>query len=237
MWSFLVDKSQTPPPGAPVIDLTEVVESEVPAAQPGRKPVLDKDLGELDRILAELSAQSPPPAQEDDLDKLMAEMGLPPQPRAQASSPDESELQELLQELGGKEQAGAGDGPDQGTGDPELDDLLSQLGSQGRPQEKEAAQAPKAPVSGGEAAPVADPEDLVELVRMAVRQILEDEAPELVSSLVARELEERLEDMVTQELEKQLKARVTQEVKDLLRKAMSKAGRPSGKRDDGVVVD
>jgi len=237
MWSFLVDKPQTPPPGAPVIDLTDMVEPEEQAPWPERKPVLDKDLGELDRILAELSAQSPPPAREDDMDKLMAEMGLQPQTKAQAPSPDESELQDLLQELGGKEQGGAGDGLDLGTGDPELDDLLSQLGSQGRPQEKEAAKAPKAPASGGEAAPVADPEELVELVRMAVRQILEDEAPELVSRLVAQELEERLEDMVGRELEKQLKARVTQEVKDLLRKAMSKAGRPSGKRDDGVVVD
>jgi len=236
-----VDKPQTPPPGAPVIDLTDMVEPEEQALRPAPKLAQSKDLGELDRILAELSAQSPPPAREDDLDKLMAEMGLPPQPRVQAPSPDESELQDILQELGGKEQAGAEGGQDQGTGDPELDDLLSMLGSQGRPQEKEAAKkapkTPKAPASDSESAPVSDPEDLVELVRMAVRQILEDEAPEMVSRLVARELEERLEDMVNQELEKQLKARVTQEVKDLLRKAMSKAGRPAGKRDDGVVVD
>ncbi|MFH2127253.1 MAG: hypothetical protein ABIK12_12110 [Pseudomonadota bacterium] len=233
-----MDKPQTPPPGVPVIDLTDMVEPEEQALRPAPKPAQSKDLGELDRILAELSAQSPPPAREDDLDKLMAEMGLPPQPRAQAPSPDESELQDILQELGGKEQAGAEGGQEQGTGDPELDDLLSMLGSQGRPQEKQAAKkTPKASASESEPAPVSDPEDLVDLVRMAVRQILEDEAPEMVSRLVARELEERLEEMVTQELEKQLKARVTQEVKDLLRKAMSKAGRPSGKRDDGVVVD
>ncbi|MCF8042189.1 MAG: hypothetical protein K9K65_18375 [Desulfarculaceae bacterium] len=232
-----MDKSQTPPPGAPVIDLTDMVESGEQAAQPEPKPVLDKDLGELDRILAELSAQSPPPARDDDMEKLMAEMGLQPQPQASAPTPDEGELQDLLQELGGKEQAGAGEGQDQGTGDPELDDLLSQLGSQGRPEDKQAAKAPEAAEPGDEVPSLAEPEELVELVRMAVRQILEDEAPEMVSRLVAQELEERLEVMVGQELEKQLKARVTQEVKDLLRKAMSKAGRSSGKRDDGAVVD
>lgn len=232
-----MDKPQTPPPGAPVIELTDVVEPEQQDAQPESKPAPDKDLGELDRILAELSAQSPPPAREDDMDKLMSEMGLPPQPQPEAPRPEESELQDLLQELGGKEQTGAGEGQDQGTGDPELDDLLSQLGSQGRPEDNQAVKAPEAPEPGEEAASLADPEDLVELVRMAVRQILEDEAPELVSRLVAQEMEERLEDMVTQELDRQLKARVTQEVKDLLRKAMSKAGRSSGKRVDGVVVD
>lgn len=230
-----MDKPQTPPPGAPVIELTEVVEPEEPAAQPERKPVLDKDLGELDRILAELNAQAPPPAREDDMDKLMAEMGLPPQTQAPAPSPDESELQDLLQELGGREQAGAAHGPEQGTGDPELDALLSQLGAQGRPQDEDAVAAPEAQVPGEEAPAMADPEDLVELVRLAVRRILEDEAPELVSRLVNQELEKRVADQVTQELEKQLKARVAQEVKDLLKKAMSKAGRFPGKRDDGVV--
>ena len=137
------------------------------------------------------------------MDKLMSEMGLPPQPQPEAPRPEESELQDLLQELGGKEQTGVGEGQDQGTGDPELDDLLSQLGSQGRPEDNQAVKAPEAPEPGEEAASLADPEDLVELVRMAVRQILEDEAPELVSRLVAQEMEERLEDMVTQELDRQ----------------------------------
>lgn len=231
-----MDKPQTPPPGAPVIELTDVVEPEGQAAQPEHKPALDKDLGELDRILAELNSQTPPPAQEDDMDKLMAEMGLPPQKQEPAPSRDESELQDILQELGVREQADAGDGRDQGTGDPELDELLSQLGAQGRSQEGEAV-APQAQDADEEAQGVADPEELVELVRMAVRQILEDEAPELVGRLVARELKEQLEAQVAQELETQLKARVAQEVKDLLKKAMSKAGRSPGKREDGVVVD
>lgn len=227
-----MDKPQTPPPGAPIIELNEVVEPEGQAIPPARRAAQDRDLGELDRILAELNSQSPPPAQEDDLDKLMAEMGLPPQPREPAPSQEESELQELLQELGGREQpAGAGQDEDQGTGDPELDALLSQLGRQGAA--KEQAQAPEA----GEAVPLAEPEELAELVRLAVRQIMEEEAPELVSRLVARELEDRLGALVAQELEIQIKSRVAQEVKELLKKAMTTAGKASEKRDDGVVVD
>ncbi len=212
-----MDKPQTPPPGAAIIELTDVVAPEEPAAAPGRKAAPDRDLSELDRILAELNAQTPPPAREDDLDKLMAEMGLPPQPRPPAPSREESELQDLLQELGGQEeQAGPEAGGEEGTGDPELDELLAQLG---KPK-----QAP-APAQAEEAPALADPEDLAELVRDTVRQILEEEAPALVSRLVA------------QELENQLKSRVTQEVKDILKKAMTQAGKAPGKRDGGVVVD
>lgn len=235
-----MDKPQTPPPGTPIIELTEVAEPEEQASQPARRFAPDKDLGELDRILAELNTQTPPPAQDDDLDKLMAEMGLPPQPREQAPSQEESEFQELLQELGGRERLeGGGPGEAGGTGDPELDDLLAQLGRQGAALERadDSGAAPEKAAVSGEASPTAEPEELGELVRLTVRQILEEDAPKLVSRLVAQELKGHLKAMVAQELGIQLKSMVAQEVKDILKKAMTMAGKASEKRDDGVVVD
>jgi hypothetical protein len=208
-WSYCLDKPQTPPPGTPVIELTEVVDSEEQAARPVPRPARQPDLGELDRILAELSSQEPPAAQEGDMAQLMAEMGLPPQPHEQAADPAEAELQGLLRELG----------------------------SQGQALEAFEARAKAAAPPEGETPSPGEPEELADLVRLAVQRILQEEAPNLVSRLVAQELQERLESLVSQEIDRQIEAKVAREVQELLRRFMHEAGETSGRRDDGVVVD
>jgi hypothetical protein len=159
---------QTPPSDARIIELTEVVRPvpeaqvvEAPVAPPAPEVLETVELpvqgdGELEQLLTELSQDTPPPPQEDDLEKLLSEMGG--QPLAMEAPPAEADLKSLLAELEAQAQpepviaepvqpepATAEPEPVPeagGTGDPELDRLLKEIGdSSARPG------AEKSPVS------------------------------------------------------------------------------------------
>ncbi|MCF8034995.1 MAG: hypothetical protein K9K66_17345 [Desulfarculaceae bacterium] len=215
------DKS-TPPPDADIIELTEVVEPEGEGSAPAQpQDAVPDELGELDRILAELNAQTPPPPAPEDLDQLMAEMSVPtdqtpPPPPEEPEEPEDEELRNLLAELGVPPAEKQAEG--EGTGDPELDELLAQLGRKQASPEDMAAQAQAAEQDAAEAA-----EAVSEAARQEARRILADEGPELVARLVAEQLQEQLGPLVQRE------------VKNLLKKAMGKTSAASP--DGEEVVD